>query len=106
MFSNRKVITSAALAMTLVALVLTLALQPPIGPPSPNTSLYECSLFLIYGELLVLLGYYSCILYCERSLDDLDEKALCINNCLRWYIVAQIGLVVAYITCILAVIFF
>jgi hypothetical protein len=63
MSSNRlRVIIIAALAATLAALALTLALQPPTGPDGPGTTLYDCSVFLIYSELVILAAYYACIL--------------------------------------------
>ena len=99
-----RVITGAALAMTLVALALTLALQPPTGPGDFNTSLYECTVFLIRAELLLLVLFYACLLYCERSADDSDMKAVCRNSCLQWFIVAQFAIIVAYLTCILVTI--
>ena len=65
-----RIITGVALAASLIAAALTLALRPPTGPGEPDTSIYECTLFLLVAQLLVLALYYACILYCGRRGDE------------------------------------
>ena len=103
----RIIATSAALVVTLVALGLTLfvALQPPTGPGGGPT-LYDCTVFNTYAQIVVLMSYYSCLLVCERRYwDNIDAKALCINNCLLGFILMEITVMLMYIACLLNLFF-
>jgi len=99
-----RVFTGAALVANLAAAALTLALRPPTGPGDPNAGLYECTLWFMTLELLLLAGYYACLLYCERGSDE--GKELCYYYCLRWWIYTQLMVVLGYLICLVNAVWF
>jgi hypothetical protein len=55
-------------------------------------------------ELLLLAGYYACLLYCERRGDE--GKELCYYYCLRWWIYTQLMVVLGYLICLMKAVWF
>jgi hypothetical protein len=99
-----RVITGAALAANLAAAALTLMIaRQPTGPGGPDQGLYECTLWFIVIEFLLLAAYYACILHCESQ----DEgRELCYRNCLLWWIYMDILVVLGYLTCLVNAVWF
>ncbi|MCC7548394.1 MAG: hypothetical protein IT532_11570 [Burkholderiales bacterium] len=104
MQKSLRLMIGAALVVNLVAAALTLALRPPTGPDDPGTSIYDCTLWHTFAQLLVLSAYYACILYCSRAVNEGEERAICYTNCLKVWILAEFAVLIMYLVCVISTI--
>jgi hypothetical protein len=107
MSTNRiKLFVGVSLVLNLVGAVIIFALKSPTGPSDPDIPLSDCIGWFTVAQLLVLGLYNACYLYCIRGVDEDEARALCINNCLRWWIFIQISLVIGLLLCIANAVWF
>jgi len=99
--SRLRVLAGVAIAANVVAIALALTVgRPPTGR-NGHWTLWDCSLWLMVAELVVLTGYLACIFYCEHGLPDQTGKYQCFDNCLMWFISATLVVVLLYLVCLL-----
>jgi hypothetical protein len=105
--SRFRLLAGVAIAGNVVAIAVSLA-RPP-APPDGTPTILDCTLFLLWMQLVIGALYTACVLYCQRGLpEDAPEATIaeCINNCLRWWLWAEVAVVIAYLMCVVSTILY
>jgi hypothetical protein len=101
----RALLVTALAANVLAGTVTVIQLATAPAGTGDGPTLLDCTIIAWLFELATQMGYWLCLLQCERAFSEEGQegkKLQCIGNCLRMFLWLQVALMFVYLACVFA----